>query len=238
MTETSKAPHFDVAAYALGALDPKEDEAFRAHLDSCPTCWTELESFVDVTSLLSKVDPAEVLAASEPPSSRVLDGLLDEVRDSRRQARQRTILSAAAAVTLIVGGPLVAGAVFGGQDPRPAQTQAAAPALAGTIVSAVNPVNGTSARVGLEPKLWGTQIGLELSGVRGPLQCELVAVSKAGERSVVTSWSVPPKGYGTPENPKPLTSMGGAAFSPAQIDHLEVRTTPDRARLVTIPTGT
>ncbi len=35
----------DVAAYALGALEPAEAEAFVRHLESCAVCRDELDAF-------------------------------------------------------------------------------------------------------------------------------------------------------------------------------------------------
>ena len=42
--------------------------------------------------------------------------------------------------------------------------------------------------VGLLAKAWGTEVTLDLSKVHGPVECELVAVSKSGERRVVMNW--------------------------------------------------
>jgi anti-sigma-K factor RskA len=42
----------DVAAYALGALEPDEAEAFRRHLADCPECRQELAGFEQVTEAL------------------------------------------------------------------------------------------------------------------------------------------------------------------------------------------
>jgi anti-sigma-K factor RskA len=48
----------DVAAYALGALEPAEAEAFASHLDACTVCRDELESFQSVVGLLPMTAPA------------------------------------------------------------------------------------------------------------------------------------------------------------------------------------
>lgn len=42
----------DVAAYALGALDPADAERFRAHLETCSICRDELATFEDVVHAL------------------------------------------------------------------------------------------------------------------------------------------------------------------------------------------
>jgi hypothetical protein len=230
----SESTHVDVAAYALGGLDKDEDEAFRVHLDQCPACWAELERMVDVTALLSRLDPAEVLGEPEMPGPHVLEGMFREVRSERRASRQRGLLAAAAAVVLIVAGPIVARSVDVGGSDQDGQPPAvvAAPRLAGTVYQATN--GGVTARVGLESKGWGTNIGLELAGVTGPLECELVAVSKYGTSRVVSSWKVPPKGYGVPSQPKPLLVFGGAGVDTADIDRLEVRTSDGRT-LVQVP---
>lgn len=48
----------DVAAYALGALDPAEAEAFRRHLETCPLCREELASFEGVVDALPMSVPS------------------------------------------------------------------------------------------------------------------------------------------------------------------------------------
>lgn len=47
----------DVAAYALGALDPAETQAFRRHLDTCSVCQEELASFQQVVNELPLAAP-------------------------------------------------------------------------------------------------------------------------------------------------------------------------------------
>jgi anti-sigma factor RsiW len=41
---TSDAPHWDVAAYALGVLDHRDTARFEDHLADCASCAVELES--------------------------------------------------------------------------------------------------------------------------------------------------------------------------------------------------
>ena len=47
----------DAAAYALGALDPAEAEAFRAHLETCIVCRDELGAFQQVVGVLPMSAP-------------------------------------------------------------------------------------------------------------------------------------------------------------------------------------
>ena len=47
----------DVAAYALGALEPNEASAFEEHLETCVVCRDELESFVHVVDALPMAAP-------------------------------------------------------------------------------------------------------------------------------------------------------------------------------------
>lgn len=86
-----------------------------------------------------------------------------------------------------------------------------------------------------EPKAWGTRVALSLSRVRGPLDCRLVAVDKAGRAHPVSGWSVPDRGYGIPGSPQALSLQGGTSLKPDEIDHYEIRTTPDDRRLLSLP---
>jgi hypothetical protein len=47
----------DVAAYVLGALEPGEVEAFRAHLETCAVCRDELAAFQQVADVLPMSAP-------------------------------------------------------------------------------------------------------------------------------------------------------------------------------------
>lgn len=68
----------DVAAYALGALEPTEADAFRRHLETCPVCPVELRAFQQVVD-----DLAIGVPSVEPPPElkrRVIGSIEQEPR--------------------------------------------------------------------------------------------------------------------------------------------------------------
>jgi hypothetical protein len=190
-------------------------------------------------------DGADEPAASVRPSPELLGRLVDEVATRRARRRRRRFYLAAAAAVLIVGGPTAAVVATSG-DSTPGAVQAAPANTASayfksmtTKYSATDPTTRVSATIALRTKPWGTDAVMELKNVRGPLKCSLVAVTRSGDRQVVTSWAVPEWGYGVSGSPlpaarQPLYVQGGAAAAPKDIDHFDV-TTFDGKRLVTVP---
>ena len=84
MTETHDCGG-DAAAYVLGALEPDEVEAFRAHLVSCVVCRDEVAAFRHVADAL----PMSAVQYAAPRSlrRRVLRAVRSEQADSPRAAR-------------------------------------------------------------------------------------------------------------------------------------------------------
>ncbi|MFD0683039.1 anti-sigma factor family protein [Actinomadura fibrosa] len=190
-------------------------------------------------SPLSPPDPG----AEDPsaPPAPVID-MLRRKREAERRFRRGTyIIGTAAAAVLLATGVTIGSAVSGGEktapeDPHAAHGPAQALVIWGERHQASNPATGASGVVGLESKAWGTHVGLELRGVKGPLRCHLEAVSRTGERSVVTGWQVPAKGYGVPGSPAPLITHGGTALTRADISRFEVRIDGGQGgTLLTIP---
>lgn len=194
------------------------------------------------------MQPPARAAATVPtaPSPQLLDRLVDEVAVKRSRKRRRSMYMIAASAVLILGGPAVAVVVTqddatAGNVAAPHPTSAAEDAFFDGMaekVEATDAVTRVTATVGLEEKGWGTHAVLELKNVKGPLKCSLIAVSKSGEEEVVTSWSVPERGYGIADSTdkearKPLYIHGGAALDRNEIDHFEVRTF-DGKRLVEV----
>lgn len=252
----SNVDHRDVAAYSLGVLSDWESEQFEAHLAECDQCAIELEQLTMVSTLLSHVD-VESLAVAEQSTqeAQVLDRMLNVVSFERRKARTRRVMAIAAGIVVLVAGVFfgVAGGSYlerdtspssaQGQDPKPepsgsASASASPPkgpiTIAGEEFQGRNPTTKAAAKLGLERTLWGTKVSMVLSNVRGPLKCQLVAISKTGAADPALSWTVTPEGYGTTEQPAPLSLEGGTAVPRDDIARFEVRTS-DGTTLVTVP---
>lgn len=211
-------PHlFDVAPYALGALDPAERPQVAEHLRSCRECQEVLESVAGLPGLLARVDPRDLEPEREVADEALFERLLARSADAREEPapparrRPRRLLLAAAAALVVVGGGggLVVHAL--GQDD-------------GTRVVAASsgPVHAT-VQVSRTPS--GTSVRLQLAGVEAEQRCSLVAVDRAGRRTVAATWEA---GY-----------TGTATFDgsvPVPVDQLSsLRVETDTATLVTFP---
>jgi hypothetical protein len=228
-------------------LDRVLDDESMPELEAAPEREPESER---EANLEPKPEPEPTLdLGPEPESSRpnlrVLDGALAGVRSERRRYRRRMSLVAVAAGVVVLAAAATVGLDLGRSDTT-SQGPVAAPVpslgptewarallLTGKIYNGSNNKTGVSAKVGIESKVWGTHVAIQLSNISGPKRCQLVAVGKDGTTEVVTSWVVPPEGYGKNGRP-PLLTHGGAAFRPNEIDRFEVRTL-DGQNLVTVP---
>ena len=228
--------HVEVAAFVLGVLDDEENELFEAHLSECAACQAELRELYLLPDLLDEVRRGT--PAAPAPSESVLEALLDDVAALRRRRRRLMALGAAAAVALIAVTPPATRSLWPGSSGERADpvTAAAPRSPTGTeILQATNRETAVTAKITIEPKGWGTRVEFELSGVRGPLHCQLVVVTHSGKTEVVTSWQVPPgQGYGVPGFPKPLLVQGGTAYVRQDIERFEFRTTTG-PNLVDVP---
>ncbi|MFF2850949.1 anti-sigma factor family protein [Streptomyces sp. NPDC058001] len=224
--------HRDVAAYALGVLEPADTFRFEEHLADCVLCAVRLTDFARVASVLS---PYAGPRATEPlplghPSADLLDRLLDEVAALRARLRGKRLRLIAVAAALIIAAPAGAVALQGTADPAGVST------VSETSGTVTDPATGVTAAVSLVDRAWGTDIGLRLGRVAGPQICELVAVGRDGSEETVTTWSVPVGGYGNPGvegHEAPLITRGATSLARADIDHFVIRTTSGR-HLVTV----
>jgi hypothetical protein len=228
--------HVEVGAFVLGVLDEEENELFEGHLAECASCQAELRELYVLPGLLDAIK--EPRPAEPQPSAAVLGALLDDVAAVRRRRRRLVSLSAAAAIALIAVTPPATRLLWsdssGDRYDNAAATAPKSPT--GTeILQATNRTTEVTAKITIEPKGWGTQVSFELSGVRGPQNCQLVVVDKSGKSQVVSSWQVPANtGWGVPGAPKVPVIQGGTAFFRGDIERFEVRTTTG-PNLVDVP---
>ncbi|MEQ4208990.1 zf-HC2 domain-containing protein [Actinopolymorpha sp. B9G3] len=149
--------------------------------------------------------------------------------NERRWIRPDRLLAAAAAVVLLmagaVGGTFIADR---GRDTTATPDSVHRPAgellLTGERFATTDRATGTTGVIGVESRKWGTHLAMELRGVHGPLSCQLIAVSRDGQRQVAMSWKVPPEGYGVPGAPDPLVLHGSTSIPREDVAGVEVRT--------------
>lgn len=234
---TSSAPHWDVAAYALGVMDARDTARFEDHLAECVSCAIELESLLPVTNLLAEVDRDSFLNAEQSErDSRMLDEMVNVVSFDRSRAQARRLLAVAAGTVVMViavGLALFAGNQWGqGSTPvaePSAPTSSGPPGIGGPegttpeeTFDATDPSSRVNAKLGLSSAGWGTAVTLQLAGVQGPLNCQLVAVGP-DVSEVVSTWTVPPDGYGTQKNPDPVFLPGSTSVQRKDIQRFEVQ---------------
>ncbi|HLV74104.1 MAG TPA: zf-HC2 domain-containing protein [Vulgatibacteraceae bacterium] len=236
--------HIDVGAYALGLLEEPDRRAFEAHLSTCVPCHEELGELRGIAQTLDGIgpiaEPADALPVPPEPSV-VTDLMRHRIRQERRHRAARGLAAAAAGVVLLAGA-LGTGYTLGAdrEQPRPPAAQAdtgtAALMRDGKAASATDTGTGVTGTVAMQGRTWGSRVGLKLSKVRGPLQCELVAVDARGNAHTVAGWSVPARGYGFEDSAMPhLTVQGTTALTPEEISRFEVRTIGEGRTLLTVP---
>jgi hypothetical protein len=224
--------HTDVGAYSMGLLEERDRRAFEDHLSGCPACAAEVAELSPIAALLRGMEPGgvEPAAGREPGGGDVTGLLRRRARQQRQRRRWQVALGAAAGIVLIGGGIGVGIATAPQGSPPPAPQLA----LSGQLHSATDPGTGVAGTVGLVAKGWGTQVTLDLSKVPGPAECELIAVSRTGERRVVMGWLVTAPGDGVPGHPAHLVIRGGTSIPRDDLSRVDVDVVNGRT-LVSIP---
>ena len=221
--------HTDVGAYSMGLLEEQDKRAFEDHLAGCPACAAELAELSPMAALLRGVEPSDA-ARGEPAEAQVTELIRRRARQQRHRRRWQVALGAAAGIVLIGGGIGVGVAA----SPQHAGPPAQGAVLTGQLHSATDPGTGATGTVGLVAKAWGTQVTLDLSKVHGPADCELIAVSRTGERRVVMGWLVVAPGDGVPGHPAHLVIRGGTSIPRNDLARVDVNVVNGRT-LVSIP---
>lgn len=173
MTTCDQIRH-EIGGYVLGALEPAEAAAVRAHIERCPECYEEHAALAGLPSLLALAQGIDTAATPAPSlEERVLDGVArsPRTRSHRRwpqflrlpvRARRPLALVAVGLACAALGGAVAAvvvGRDSGDQLYSPSGYQVA---LTGTAASP-----GASARAALESVPGGTTVLLWVNGLPG-----------------------------------------------------------------------
>jgi len=162
-----------LGAYALGHLSDDERAGLEAHLEGCPDCRAELESLSSVARLLPLADPEQLGTAPSLPrglGDRVMSSIAGERRRSKRR-RFRFGFALGGATAAAAAAVLAIFVLSGGGEEAPSQhvTFASLPA---------------KMKIGarLEPRAFGTEVHVYVSGVRSGELCRVFLEAKNGER--------------------------------------------------------
>lgn len=182
-----------LGVYVVGAIEPNERSMLDAHLSQCYGCREELAGIAVLPAMLHRIPVAEAEQIAqaglpgidqEDPAPGVLAGLLTEVRARRRTKRLRTVLAAAAAVMVAVGGSVVATSALNQHQHLAAGFE---------VVTAHHDGMSGSVRYGRSAQ-WGTEILARVSGIPEWTQCEFWITTADGETQLVGGWLVGPGG--------------------------------------------
>jgi anti-sigma factor RsiW len=165
-----------LGAHALGQLPAAERVALEAHLEGCPDCRAELESLQGVARLMPLADPERFAEAPVPPpllGERVAAAIAAERRGAARRRRRFGFAWAGAAVATAAAAVLAVFVLGGGTETGASpQRQVAFRSLpAGMRIDAT-----------LEPRSYGTQIEVYVSGVRSGTLCRVFLRGPGGAR--------------------------------------------------------
>lgn len=184
-----------LGVYLLGAIGPTDRAAVDGYLPWCAACREELAGLAGLPALLSSVSVAHAVlldgddgqgaGAVMPPDTALLT-LLDQAVRGRRRLRWRRVAAGTAASLLVAGIALTGSRAL---EPPATRQPAAALPWAG-IVHGSHPASGAGATVRYQPRPWGLQLQVRVSGIRPGTRCQLQVVTADGQEAMGGGWAV------------------------------------------------
>jgi Putative zinc-finger len=202
-----------IGAFLLGKLDGGERTAMQTHLSSCPVCQAEVRELEPVVAALADAAPDRIDEDPLPPwdlEESTLAPILGEIHRARRRRRQFqwSALAAAAICVVVVG--LAGFNWLLGPEVRVESEVPLEP------LSFSGEAPGVEVEGDLIAHPWGTEIRLDVSGLRDGQTYRVTLVSEDGKRvnsgTFIGIWD------------KPLRCTFNAALLREDADRLEVRT--------------
>jgi anti-sigma factor RsiW len=165
----------EVERYLAGTLDEVRARLLERHLQTCLQCSDEVAEFHEFQRIVDTV-----LNGPPPSDDLVLQRALRQIRaeSTARRRRRGVILASAAAVVL--GVVLTTGVAVGRSGDS----------LGPVRASATDSGTGAALGVAFADTSGWSHLSATVSGVPVGTQCELVIVTKDGERMVAAGWKV------------------------------------------------
>jgi Putative zinc-finger len=166
-----------LGAYVLDQLSPDERAATSAHLDGCAACRAEAESLAPLAELLPKADPARLAAAPAPPAEladRVAAQIAGEGRRRHRRRRWRLTIGLSGAAAAAAAAAILLAVVI--------SPSGSGSAGEGQRVDFGSLPPGVQIAATLEPRGFGTEIRMNVDGMRSGTLCRVFLRSADGTR--------------------------------------------------------
>ena len=181
-----------LGVYVVGAIGPADRSAVDEHLGGCGECRDELAGLAGLPALLGRVPADEATRLligadlDERPSQPALISLLGRAAQLRRH-RAWPRLAAAAAAGLIAGaGAVTASRVLDHPQPPPSEAARQQP----VAVHGTDPRTHASAVIRYQPRPWGIQMAVQVSGIPAGTRCWLQVTYATGQWVASGSWTV------------------------------------------------
>ncbi|MGH3756956.1 anti-sigma factor family protein [Actinophytocola sp.] len=221
-----------LAAYALGGLDPAEQDAVQAHVVGCLDCQLEVREFTNLRLALDEVPPEAFMDGPPAGGDLLLQKTLRRARAEMPPQRRRgwapMAITVAAAVALVAA---VSGGIVIGRETAPEQVAGGPTATVPSDAreaKVTDPNTGATMAVTMVPKEGWVTLHADVTGIKAGLDCELLVVPRRGEPVLAGSWRVSKLGEaeGTPLD-------GSALVDPSAVKAVEVVTT-DGQKMVSV----
>ncbi|HVC07110.1 MAG TPA: anti-sigma factor [Solirubrobacterales bacterium] len=173
-TESCREWRESLGAYSLGHLASEDKAALEAHLEGCAGCRAEADSLDFVSRLLPHADPEHFGPAPVPPAAlgeRIATQIGAERRRGRQRRRLRRGLALSGASAAVAAVALAIFVLPGGSGGAPAQR----------VVFRSLPL-GVKIAATLQPRAFGTEISMYVSGMHSGTLCHVYLREADGAR--------------------------------------------------------
>ncbi|MFE9257659.1 anti-sigma factor family protein [Streptomyces sp. NPDC006879] len=225
-----------LGAYVLGVLDAPEAHRVEAHMSQCTSCRGEVAALREMEAALGEV-PAEAFLDGPPQGGDLLlQRTLRQVRGERTaQQRRRGALIALTAAAALAGvfwaGTQVSTGDGGAVAAPPGASTPTAPPAGTKLASVTDAGTGVRMTVRVTPAARWVRVHASVTGVPPGERCQLVVVSRDGDRTVAGSWVVGNQSGG---EGKGAVLDGSAAVDPSDVQEVVVQNEAGRT-FVAVP---